>query len=118
MQNLAFTHLNLFDGKLDSDLRRDVTLLVALEKRGKATEGTITRIAPSSAVEIPSNHRIIDLSGKYVIPGLINAHARLFGTGKPMAVSSAPESALKFFVKPTATLTNTSHTEGSLRHDC
>jgi hypothetical protein len=36
MQNLALTHLNLFDGKLDSDLHRDLTILVKREKRGEA----------------------------------------------------------------------------------
>lgn len=58
MQNLAFTHLNLFD------VQQDATLLAKVEKRRKATEGTIAQIAPSSALEIPSNYRIIDLSGK------------------------------------------------------
>ena len=41
MQNLAFTHLGLFNGKLDGDLQEDVTRLVALEKRGKTTGGVM-----------------------------------------------------------------------------
>ena len=99
MQNLAFTHLNVFDGRLGSDLQEDVTILVDLTERGKTTEGTITDIRPASETEIPADYREIDLAGKYVIPGLINAHAHLFGDGKPRALMSAPESVMVFFVR-------------------
>ena len=33
--------------------------------------------------EIPSNYEIIDLKGKYILPGLINLHVHLAGSGKP-----------------------------------
>ena len=91
--------MNLFDGRLDSDLQRDVTILVKLEKVGEATEGTITHIEPSAEIEIPPDFRVIDLAGRYAIPGLINAHCHLFGDGKPRAVASAPDSILALFVK-------------------
>jgi imidazolonepropionase-like amidohydrolase len=45
---------------------------------------------------VPEGARVIDLAGQYVIPGLINAHAHLFGDGKPMAVMSASEGMLNF----------------------
>ena len=99
MQNLAFTHGNLFDGKLDSKLERDVTLLVTMEKHGKTAKGTIAQIGPSSEIEIPSDARIVDLGGKYVLPGLINAHAHLFGDGKPIALASASERTLSLVKK-------------------
>jgi len=99
MQNLAFTHGNLFDGKLDSELRQDVTLLVTMETHGETAEGTIAQIGPSSEIEIPSDARVVDLAGKYVLPGLINAHAHLFGDGKPMALASASEGQLALIKK-------------------
>jgi len=99
MQNLAFTHLNLFNGKLDSDLQEDITILVEVKPNGKGVDGTITHVGPSDEADIPPGYREINLSGKYVIPGLINAHCHLFGEGRPRALLSAPESVLMFFVK-------------------
>jgi len=95
MQNLAFTHLNLFDGKLDSAVQEDVTILVELAPRGQLVEGTITHIGPTDDTQIPAGAREIDLAGKYAVPGLINAHAHLFGDGSPLAVASASESVMK-----------------------
>ena len=40
--HLAFTNVNLFNGKLDSDLQENVTLLVALEKKGEAGRAQMT----------------------------------------------------------------------------
>ena len=31
----------------------------------------------------PDGYEVIDLGGKYVLPGMINMHAHLFGTGRP-----------------------------------
>lgn len=99
MQNLALTHLNLFDGTMDSVLQEDVTILVQREENGKAAEGAITDIGSSTEVAVPSGCQVFDLSGKYVIPGFINAHAHLFGDGKPMAMMSASEAKLALIKK-------------------
>jgi len=63
MQNLAFTHANLFDGRSESVLQEDVTILVEREPRGNLTEGTITQIGPTGEIKIPSDSQVIDLSG-------------------------------------------------------
>ncbi|MDF1513245.1 MAG: amidohydrolase family protein [Anaerolineae bacterium] len=99
MPALAFTHAHVFDGTLDGDLQEDVTILVGFEEEGKGAEGTITRIAPSADAELPGGCRVVDLSGKYVIPGFINAHVHLFGDGKPMAIMSASDAKLAVMKK-------------------
>ena len=58
---------------------------------GKAilTEGgVITDIVPDTA--IPSGYEKIDLGGKYILPGLINLHVHLAGSGKPKEKQSDP----------------------------
>ena len=73
----AYTHANLWDGRQDAAPREDVTVL---------TDGeTITAVLERGA-RIPRGYRKVDLKGKYLMPGLVNLHAHLFGTGKPSKV--------------------------------
>ncbi len=44
--------------------------------------GRIRKITGANAAG-PDGYEIIDLGGKYVLPGMINMHAHLFGTGRP-----------------------------------
>lgn len=46
--------------------------------------GTIEYAGPAANAPSVPGARRIDLSGKYVLPGLINAHAHLFSDGKPL----------------------------------
>lgn len=69
----AFINANLFDGTENEKIRSKVTVVVNNEKIEKIGEN----------IDIPQGCKIIDLSGKYLCPGLINLHAHLFGTGKP-----------------------------------
>ena len=48
----------------------------------------ITDIVPDTA--IPSDYKKIDLGGKYILPGLINLHVHLAGSGKPKKKQSDP----------------------------
>lgn len=53
-------------------------------QRGKAIlvrDGKIAEIMPSERV--PSGAERVDLGGKYIMPGLINMHVHLAGSGKP-----------------------------------
>lgn len=72
MDKKVFLNCNMFDGHAESVL---VKCAVYVEK------GVITKITenqnPSEGFEV------IDLEGKYLMPGLVNPHIHLFGTGKP-----------------------------------
>jgi imidazolonepropionase-like amidohydrolase len=43
----------------------------------------ISAVGPDSSIEIPSGARIIDATGKYLIPGLADMHLHLMGAGEP-----------------------------------
>lgn len=50
-------------------------------------QGLIQDIGKSNDLSVPSNYETVDISGKYVMPGLINAHVHLFADGKPFSLS-------------------------------
>lgn len=68
----VFKNCNLLDGTENMTLRENVD--VAVEN------GTIVEIG---SVQIQSNDEVIDLTGKYLMPGLINLHVHLPAGGKP-----------------------------------
>ncbi|MGG4482292.1 amidohydrolase family protein [Paenibacillus illinoisensis] len=82
MTNTAYALKNchLIHGDLNRDLEKNMTVLVN-------EQGLIQGIGKSSELAIPSHYEVIDLSGKYVMPGLINAHVHLFADGKPFSLS-------------------------------
>lgn len=65
---LAITHVDVADGT-DAPLQRDMTVLI----RGTR----ITAVGPSATTAVPTDARIIDGSGRYVIPGLWDMHVHL-----------------------------------------
>lgn len=75
MSNYALTNCNIIDG-VSCDVKKDMTILVS--------GGKIERIGKASEVKLPADYINLNISDKYVMPGLINAHAHLFGSGKPM----------------------------------
>nr|WP_154896162.1 amidohydrolase family protein [Paenibacillus xylanexedens] len=76
----ALKNCYLIHGDLNRDLEKNMTVLVN-------EQGLIQGIGKSSELAIPSHYEVIDLSGKYVMPGLINAHVHLFADGKPFSLS-------------------------------
>lgn len=76
----ALKNCHLIHGDLNRDLEKNMTVLVN-------EQGLIQGIGKSSELAIPSHYEVIDLSGKYVMPGLINAHVHLFADGKPFSLS-------------------------------
>ncbi len=70
----AFLYATVLNGKQDMVPQPDMTVLV--------DDGTITAVQPSG-VRIPEDYELINLSGKYLMPGLINMHVHIPGSGKP-----------------------------------
>ncbi|NDQ56753.1 MAG: amidohydrolase family protein [Acidipila sp.] len=56
-------------------LRRDFTVVVVGER--------ITAVRPSRDIAIPAGARVVDATGKYLIPGLWDMHVHLTGAGEP-----------------------------------
>jgi imidazolonepropionase-like amidohydrolase len=47
-------------------------------------KGEIEQVGPTAHTIAPPGYRVMDLTGHFVVPGLINAHAHLFSDGKPV----------------------------------
>ncbi len=71
---LVITHVTLIDAT-GADPKPDVTVVVA--------DGRIQSIAPAGATQLPSNARVIDATGKFLIPALTDSHLHLTGAGEP-----------------------------------
>lgn len=72
----GFKNCNIIDGNQGTGVRQNMTMLIDGEK--------IQKIGASGEMKIPDGYEITDGQGKYMMPGLINAHVHLFGSGKPM----------------------------------
>src|SRR6185369_16712671 len=71
--SLAITHISVADGT-GVPLQRDMTVLI---------RGThIIAVAPSAATAVPADARVIDGSGRYLIPGLWDMHVHLTVAGR------------------------------------
>ena len=69
----AFTNGIILDGTRDMKPQTNLCILVQ--------DGKITGIVPDTTDL--HDYRIIDLHGHYILPGLINMHVHLAGSGKP-----------------------------------
>lgn len=83
--NTAYTNCIILDGTEHMTPQRGKAIL---------TEGgVITDIVPDSA--IPAGFMQVDLGGRYILPGLINLHVHLAGSGKPKKKQSDPVKLVK-----------------------
>lgn len=75
----AFVNATVLDGTASMEARPNQTVIV---------EGsTISYVGPSADAPVPGDARVIDLAGAYLMPGLINLHVHLIGTGDEQGVS-------------------------------
>lgn len=79
-RDIALVNCTAFDGTREGAVIRDAVVLV----RG----GRIEAIGSRTELPLPTACERIDLGGRHVLPGLINAHCHLFADGKPRAIAS------------------------------
>lgn len=76
-QPFAVTNATLLTGDLDYPSLPGRTVVAD-------AAGRITQVGTAAEVTVPDGCRTIDGTGRFVMPGLINAHAHLFADGKPL----------------------------------
>ncbi len=69
----AFINGKILDGTKDMQVQENLSILIDGER--------IVDIVPPERV--PAEYKKIDLRGRYIMPGLINMHVHLAGSGKP-----------------------------------
>ncbi len=73
-QITALTHATVIDSTGNAP-QRDATILME--------NGRIRDIGPSSLVQIPAGAAVVDLAGRFVVPGIINAHGHVGANRDP-----------------------------------
>ena len=69
--SIAFVGARIIDGTIANPIEDGVVVI---------TDGRIRTVGPRSAVTVPDGAQIIDVAGKTIMPGLINAHGHVGGT--------------------------------------
>lgn len=77
----AFTHATVLDGTEEMEPRANQTVVVE--------DGRIVSVGAAASASLPAGAREIDLGGSYLLPGLVNLHVHLCGTGEPMSAGAA-----------------------------
>ena len=77
----AFIHANVLDGRPEMQPIPNTTVIIE--------RGSITYVGPDDRAPIPRDAQIIDVDGAYLMPGLINMHVHLCGSGKPVSAGNA-----------------------------
>ena len=98
-KNLAIINCSIIDGNIDSKLITNGIILVKNIVEEGEKPGIITAVGKNDDIEIPKDYKIIDLKGKFILPGLINAHCHIFGSGKPTKLMEIDTEKLKKIAK-------------------
>ncbi|MDN5914135.1 MAG: amidohydrolase family protein [Pseudonocardia sp.] len=73
----ALTGATIVVGDADGTTLPGSTVLVG-------STGDIEAVGPAADTAVPAGYQRIDATGRFVVPGLINAHAHLFSNGLPL----------------------------------
>jgi imidazolonepropionase-like amidohydrolase len=60
-------------------------------------------VGKASDIKVPEDYKKVDLKGAYILPGLINAHCHLTGSGKPTKLMKLSDKNMKRLIKFLAT---------------
>ncbi|MBO3662346.1 metal-dependent hydrolase family protein [Microbacterium stercoris] len=92
---LVIRNVTLVTGDREGTVLPDSTIVTD-------ASGRISAVGAASAAAIPAGARIIDGTGRFAMPGMINAHAHLFSEGKPLPpilLSERAEKLVSIFMK-------------------
>src|ERR1700691_549878 len=73
-QVTVLTHATVIDGTGNTP-QRDATIVIE--------NGRIRDIGPSSLIQAPAGAAMVDLTGKFIVPGIINAHGHVGANRDP-----------------------------------
>ena len=80
-RSTLFINATVLDGSEHMEPQPDMAVVVE--------RGIITWMGPSAVAQAPAGAEVIDLAGAYLMPGLINMHVHLCGSGKPVSAGDA-----------------------------
>src|SRR5579872_3345940 len=86
---VALTHARMIDGT-GAPARDDQTVIVR--------DGRIAQIGPTASIAVPAGARVLDLTGKSVIPGLVMVHEHLFYPTGPGVYGNLAESFTRLYL--------------------
>lgn len=80
-ESYALLNVTLLDGSEHMEPQRGMAVI---------TEGgKISWVGPAACAQVPSGAREMDMGGAYLMPGLVNMHVHLCGSGKPVSAGNA-----------------------------
>ena len=97
--NIALTNCTIIDGNRNSKIIENGVILIKNVVDEKQSPGLIVGVGKHNEIEIPKDYKIIDLQNQYVLPGLINSHCHLFGSGKPMKLMNLSDKMMAKLMK-------------------
>ena len=80
-RSTLFINATILDGSEHMEPQPDMAVVVE--------RGVITWMGLSAVAQAPAGAEVIDLAGAYLMPGLINMHVHLCGSGKPVSAGDA-----------------------------
>src|SRR6185503_13449105 len=86
---VALTHVRVIDGT-GAPARDDQTVIVR--------DGRIAQVGSTASIAVPAGARVLDLTGKSVIPGLVMVHEHLFYPTGPGVYGNVSESFVRLYL--------------------